>query len=93
MLGQHPQSSAPVVSAPPGGRSSFADHLLARLARVTSSGQLIPEIDGLRFFAIISVVLFHLNWYYQQKMPLETPPGNDPVAWSPPTSWCPAPIG
>jgi peptidoglycan/LPS O-acetylase OafA/YrhL len=29
--------------------------------RITSSGNFIPEIDGLRFIAIISVVLLHLN--------------------------------
>ncbi|HSY49336.1 MAG TPA: acyltransferase [Thermoanaerobaculia bacterium] len=31
------------------------------LSRVTSSGRFIPEIDGLRFIAIITVLLFHLN--------------------------------
>jgi peptidoglycan/LPS O-acetylase OafA/YrhL len=31
------------------------------LSRVTSSGRFIPEIDGLRFIAIITVMLFHLN--------------------------------
>jgi peptidoglycan/LPS O-acetylase OafA/YrhL len=34
--------------------------LLKRLRRITRDGQWIPEIDGLRFVAIISVVLFHL---------------------------------
>lgn len=29
--------------------------------RITSSGDFIPEIDGLRFIAIASVVIFHLN--------------------------------
>lgn len=41
--------------------------LLARAARDTSSGQFIPEIDGLRFIAIASVVLFHLNWFLTSK--------------------------
>ena len=31
------------------------------LKRKTNSVSFIPEIDGLRFFAIITVVLFHLN--------------------------------
>ena len=31
------------------------------LKRKTNSTHFIPEIDGLRFFAIITVVLFHLN--------------------------------
>jgi peptidoglycan/LPS O-acetylase OafA/YrhL len=33
------------------------------LRRVTSSGRFIPEIDGLRFVAISSVYLYHLNGY------------------------------
>jgi len=37
--------------------------LLSLLSRKTSSGFFIPEIDGLRFLAIISVILFHLNGY------------------------------
>ena len=32
-----------------------------KLARITSSGRVIPEIDGLRFIAIGSVVLYHLS--------------------------------
>src|SRR6202023_4351094 len=28
--------------------------------RITSTGRFIPEIDGLRFLAILSVYLFHL---------------------------------
>jgi len=35
--------------------------LLDRLRRVTRDGRWIPEIDGLRFVAIGSVVLFHLR--------------------------------
>jgi peptidoglycan/LPS O-acetylase OafA/YrhL len=31
--------------------------------RITSSGSFIPEIDGLRFIAIASVVLFHLSGF------------------------------
>ena len=40
-----------------------ADHagILSRLHRITSSGKYIPEIDGLRFVAIVSVVLFHVQ--------------------------------
>lgn len=37
------------------------------LQRITSSGRFIPEIDGLRFVAIISVVLFHLNGFILAK--------------------------
>jgi peptidoglycan/LPS O-acetylase OafA/YrhL len=36
------------------------DRFLARLARRTTSGRYIPEIDGLRFVAIVGVFLFHV---------------------------------
>jgi peptidoglycan/LPS O-acetylase OafA/YrhL len=32
------------------------------LGRITSNGRFIREIDGLRFIAIASVVLYHLQW-------------------------------
>lgn len=38
-----------------------------RLTRHTSSGRLIPEIDGLRFVAIGSVVLYHIRGYLVEK--------------------------
>jgi peptidoglycan/LPS O-acetylase OafA/YrhL len=31
--------------------------------RITSSGNFIKEIDGLRFIAILSVILFHISNY------------------------------
>ncbi|HXD01600.1 MAG TPA: acyltransferase [Verrucomicrobiae bacterium] len=34
----------------------------ARLSRITSGGNFIPEIDGLRFLAISSVLLFHASY-------------------------------
>lgn len=37
------------------------DRLLARLGRTTSGHKVIPEIDGLRFFAIATVLAFHSN--------------------------------
>jgi peptidoglycan/LPS O-acetylase OafA/YrhL len=37
------------------------------LKRITSSGAFIPEIDGLRFIAIASVLLHHLNKFIQVK--------------------------
>jgi peptidoglycan/LPS O-acetylase OafA/YrhL len=44
-------------------------HPLVRLlSRTTSSGNFIPEIDGLRFLAIFSVIAFHLVEYMQSKM-------------------------
>jgi peptidoglycan/LPS O-acetylase OafA/YrhL len=35
--------------------------VLSKFGRVTSSGRFISEIDGLRFIAISSVVLYHVN--------------------------------
>lgn len=35
--------------------------------RIISRGNFIPEIDGLRFIAIVSVVLFHLSGFIAQK--------------------------
>lgn len=42
-------------------RETIADRIIRRLSRVTSSGMFVPEIDGLRFIAIMSVVLFHVG--------------------------------
>jgi peptidoglycan/LPS O-acetylase OafA/YrhL len=36
---------------------------LWRFRRITSSGTFIPEIDGLRFVAVASVVLYHLHGF------------------------------
>lgn len=43
--------------------------MLNVLKRSTNQGVFIPEIDGLRFFAIITVVLFHLNTSYGRTFP------------------------
>ncbi len=45
-------------------------NLLNRFQRTTYSTDLIREIDGLRFYAIITVVLFHLNSAYSKSMNL-----------------------
>jgi peptidoglycan/LPS O-acetylase OafA/YrhL len=45
--------------------------LSALLSRKTTSGRFIPEIDGLRFVAIWSVVLFHLYVFVTKKLALE----------------------
>jgi peptidoglycan/LPS O-acetylase OafA/YrhL len=44
--------------------TSFGDWLANKLSRVTSSGELIPEIDGLRFLAIASVLFHHMMSIY-----------------------------
>jgi peptidoglycan/LPS O-acetylase OafA/YrhL len=36
---------------------------LRQLRRITSSGRFVPEIDGLRFVAMASVVLYHLHGF------------------------------
>lgn len=49
-------AESPVLEARPG----FWPRLGARLSRVTSTGDLIAEIDGLRFVAIAAVLLHHI---------------------------------
>ena len=44
--------------------------LSGRLARETSSGRFIPQMDGLRFVAIGMVILFHLSGYLLAKSAL-----------------------
>ncbi|MDD2852576.1 MAG: acyltransferase [Desulfuromonadaceae bacterium] len=41
--------------------------LISKTSRDTTSGQFIAEVDGLRFIAIFSVILFHLNWFITSK--------------------------
>jgi len=45
--------------APSTRARSFADRLAEQLGRVTSGGELVPEIDGLRCIAIGGVIYFH----------------------------------
>ncbi len=47
-----------------GSLRSHVEWLAGKLSRVTSSGELIPEIDGLRFIAISTVVFHHLLAMY-----------------------------
>jgi len=46
---------------------------LRRLRRVTTSGRYFPEIDGLRFIAIFSVICFHL-YAQTRKVSSQLPP-------------------
>jgi peptidoglycan/LPS O-acetylase OafA/YrhL len=46
------------------GIGQLIDSLAGKLSRVTSSGDLIPEIDGLRFIAISTVIFHHLVAMY-----------------------------
>jgi peptidoglycan/LPS O-acetylase OafA/YrhL len=45
---------------PEEAHGTIRQRILSRFARVTTSGNFISEIDGLRFVAIATVVLFHL---------------------------------
>jgi peptidoglycan/LPS O-acetylase OafA/YrhL len=45
-------------------KPALGDWLAAKLARVTSTGDLIPEIDGMRFLAITAVLLHHTMSIY-----------------------------
>jgi peptidoglycan/LPS O-acetylase OafA/YrhL len=47
-------ASTDVIAVPSAG-------LAGKLGRITSSGRFIPEIDGLRFIAIASVLAYHIN--------------------------------
>src|SRR6266436_2436340 len=49
---------------------NLAQTIRARLARETSTGLFLPEVDGLRFVAILSVFVFHLNAYLQTHSPI-----------------------
>jgi peptidoglycan/LPS O-acetylase OafA/YrhL len=46
---------------------------LPTLSRITSSGGFIPEIDGLRFVAIASVVLYHIQWQLAHRLNVSVP--------------------
>jgi peptidoglycan/LPS O-acetylase OafA/YrhL len=39
----------------------------SRLRRVTSGGKYVPEIDGLRFIALMSVLIYHINGFWVVK--------------------------
>jgi len=49
-----------MASSTEGIGPSLSARILAPYRRITSSGQFIPEIDGLRFIAIFSVYIYHL---------------------------------
>jgi peptidoglycan/LPS O-acetylase OafA/YrhL len=42
--------------------------MLNNFKRKTASNNFIPEIDGLRFFSIITVILFHLNSAFSKEL-------------------------
>ena len=48
---------------------SISERLTRPFSRVTSSGSFIPQIDGLRFIAILAVFLFHLGIFVKASVP------------------------
>ena len=53
--------------------SNFLNQLPQRLSRVTSGGKFIKEIDGLRFIAILPVVIYHLTERFERYAPMGMP--------------------
>jgi peptidoglycan/LPS O-acetylase OafA/YrhL len=49
--------------------TAFRARLFGLFSRVTSSHRFVPEIDGLRFWAIFSVFVFHLDGYLTRLHP------------------------
>ena len=62
------------------GACSTHEWLARKLSRVTSSGELIPEIDGLRFIAISAVVFHHLFSMYLSNSG-RSPEVRSPAEW------------
>lgn len=54
--------------------------LLSLLARETSAGRVIPEVDGLRFIAIASVVFYHLLFWTDVRNAAPCPASFAPLA-------------
>ncbi len=60
-----------------------AERVLALISRVTSTGAFIAEVDGLRFMAIMGVLLFHAHGGFFEPHPSLAPwvPGGDLVGY------------
>jgi peptidoglycan/LPS O-acetylase OafA/YrhL len=65
-------SAVPITTAqtPASGFASLSQALVKKLSRVTSSGRLLAEVDGLRFVAIAWVVLLHVLDFTTERMKL-----------------------
>jgi peptidoglycan/LPS O-acetylase OafA/YrhL len=79
-----PRARSHEVHPPRSRLHTLAGEIQQRLARVTTSKAFIPEIDGLRFLAIITVVLFHLSTHLQETsgVAFVAPAMRDPVGWA-----------
>jgi len=58
-------------------------NLINKFRRTTHSTSFIPEIDGLRFFAIITVIFYHLNTAYLRNIGLDLTQWKETVDMSP----------
>src|SRR5689334_15938066 len=70
-------STSPVLAG-----ASYHAAVLQHFRRITTSGGFIPEIDGLRFVAISTVVLFHIFSTLEHRFPQRyAPPPHNPLAF------------
>ena len=62
---------------------SYLNKWKNKLSRVTSSGNYISEVDGLRFIAIMPVIIQHLSERLIKNTPIEfaTPIAQDQLAF------------
>ena len=63
--------------------SNWFKNIPKRLSRITSSGRYFAEVDGLRFMAIMPVLIQHLSERVQRYSPVawETAPADDMTAF------------
>lgn len=61
----------------------LSEWVLSKLSRVTTSNRFIAQIDGLRFLAIVSVVLLHLSTAARRQLaePIAAAGATDWLAW------------
>jgi peptidoglycan/LPS O-acetylase OafA/YrhL len=61
----------------------FIQQLPQRMARITSGGKIIKEIDGLRFLAIMPVLIQHMAERFERNTTINfvTPPENATAAF------------
>ena len=48
----------------------MGNRLASKFRRITSTGNYLPEIDGIRFLSLSLVVLFHIRGYFLERTPV-----------------------